>query len=86
MVTAMGKPQIAVRVPPALLAELDCHVERTGISKTDVVVTAIAQYLGCADEVPLNQRVAALELQVKELTALIQSGATPKKSASKSRL
>lgn len=81
----MGKPQIAVRVPPTLLAELDCHIERTGISKTDVVVAATAQHLGCADDVPLNQRVAALELQVKELTALVQSGATSKKSASKSQ-
>lgn len=81
----MGKPQIAVRVPPALLAELDCHIERTGISKTDVVVTAIAQYLGCANETPLSQRVAALELQIKELTDLVQSGATSKKGASKSR-
>lgn len=39
----MGKPQIAVQVPPSLLAELNQYVERTGTSKTDVVVSAIAQ-------------------------------------------
>ena len=38
----MAKSQIAVRVPPSLLAELNQYVERTGTSKTDVVVSAYA--------------------------------------------
>ena len=38
----MGKPQIAVRIPPFLLEKLNNYVERTGTSKTDVVVSAIA--------------------------------------------
>ncbi len=51
---AMGKPQITVRLSPSLLMELNHYVEKTGTSKTDVVVSAIAQYLGCADSVPLR--------------------------------
>ncbi len=65
----MGKPQITVRLSPSLLTELNQYVEKTGTSKTDVVVSAIAHYLGCADNVPLSQRVAELEAQMKELTA-----------------
>ncbi|MEA5581504.1 hypothetical protein VB620_09145 [Nodularia harveyana UHCC-0300] len=42
VISAMGKPQIAIRMPPSLLEELNSHVELTGTSKTDVVVSAIA--------------------------------------------
>ena len=57
----MSKPQIAIRLSPSLLQELNNYVELTGTSKTDVVVSAIAQYLGCADNVPLNQRMGDME-------------------------
>ena len=69
----MGKPQIAVRIPPPLLAELNQYVERIGTSKTDVIVSAIAAYLGCAETVPLSQRVAELETKVKELQVLLKA-------------
>lgn len=65
----MGKPQIAVRIPPPLLAELNQYVERVGTSKTDVIVSAIAAYLGCAETVPLSQRMAEVERKVAELEA-----------------
>ena len=63
----MGKPQIAIRLSPSLLQELNNYVELTGTSKTDVVVSAISQYLGCTDNVPLNQRMAELEKRLREL-------------------
>ncbi len=69
----MAKSQIAVRVPPSLLAELNQYVEKTGTSKTDVVVSAIAQYLGCAENVPLSQRLAEVERRVGELEAKVNS-------------
>ena len=65
----MSKPQIAIRMPPDLLAELNNYVEKVGTSKTDVVVSAIAQYLGCADSVPLSQRMAEVEKRVAQLEA-----------------
>ena len=65
----MTKPQITVRLSPSLLTELNQYVKQTGTSKTDVVVSAIAQYLGCAETVPLNQRVAELEVKVEQLQA-----------------
>ena len=68
----MGKPQIAIRLSPSLLQELNNYVELTGTSKTDVVVSAISKYLGCADNVPLNQRVDELEARMVELEALVK--------------
>ena len=65
----MGKPQITVRLSPSLLMELNHYIECTGTSKTDVVVSAIAQYLDCAEEVPLSQRMAELEKKVAKLEA-----------------
>ncbi len=69
----MGKPQIAVRIPPSLMEKLNSYVEKTGTSKTDVVVSAIAQYLGCAESVPLSQRLAEVERRVGELEARVNS-------------
>ena len=63
----MGKPQIAIRLSPSLLQELNNYVELTGTSKTDVVVSAISQYIGCADNMPLNQRMGELERRLREL-------------------
>ncbi len=68
----MKKPQISVRLSPSLLAELNHYVENSGTSKTDVVVSAIAQYIGCHESVRLSQRVAELELQMRELQALVK--------------
>ena len=65
----MGKPQITVRLSPSLLGSLDQYIERTGTFKTEVVVSAIAQYLNCTEEVPLSHRVAELERHMAELEA-----------------
>ncbi|MFM7476347.1 MAG: DNA-binding domain-containing protein, partial [Microcystis aeruginosa] len=69
----MGKPQIAVRIPPPLLAGLNQYIERVGTYKTDVIISAIAAYLGCAETVPLSQRVTELETKVKELQVLLKA-------------
>ncbi len=63
----MSKPQIAVRIPPSLLEKLDSYVERLGVSRTDVVVSAIATYLGSSSKIPLSQRVTELEAKVEQL-------------------
>lgn len=63
----MTKPQITVRISPPLLTELNQYVKQTGTSKTDVVVSALAQYLGNAEAAPMSQRVAELEKRVAAL-------------------
>ena len=65
----MSKSQIGVRIPDSLFNELNSYVEKTGTSKTEVVCSAIAEYLGCADSVPLSQRLAEVERRVAMLEA-----------------
>ncbi len=69
----MTKPQITVRISPSLLNSLNQYVEETGTSKTDVVISAIAQYLGCAESMPFSQRLAEVERRVTELEARVTS-------------
>ncbi len=69
----MGKPQIAIRIPPSLLEKLNNYVDRTGMSKTDVIVSAIAHYLGCGSDVPLSLRMAELERKMAQLEALVKA-------------
>lgn len=63
----MNKAQIAVRIPESLLKRLNDYVDRTGASKTDVVIGAIANYLGCEEDVSLHQKVDEMEKRLTEL-------------------
>lgn len=65
----MSKSQLGVRIPNTLLNKLNNYTQETGTSKTEVVITAIAEYLGCADSIPLSQRVADLERKMAVLEA-----------------
>ena len=69
----MGKPQITVRLSPSLMGELKQYIERTGTSKTDVVASALAQYLDCVEEMPLSQRMAEVENRLTELEDLVKA-------------
>ena len=71
----MNKPQITVRISPFLLDELNQYSKSTGSSKTDVVISAIAQYLGCVDQVSINQRITDLEKKMTELEFEVRSKA-----------
>jgi hypothetical protein len=63
----MSKSQLGVRIPNTLLNKLNSYTQETGTSKTEVVVSAIAEYLGYADSVPLSQRMRELEKRVAAL-------------------
>ena len=65
----MGKLQITAVFPLSLMEKLKNYVEHAFTSKSDLGVSAIAQYLGSAENVPLNQRVAELKRRVTELEA-----------------
>lgn len=68
MVT-MSKPHLTIRIPPTLLCELTQYVEKVGTSKTDVVITALSEYLRHSKTVPLSQRIAELEGRVTAIEA-----------------
>ncbi len=63
----MNTVQLGVRIPAHLNNQLTSYVAQAGISKTELVISALASYLGCAENVPLNERVARIEAR---LTAL----------------
>ncbi|MGB5593220.1 MAG: DNA-binding domain-containing protein [Crocosphaera sp.] len=65
----MSKSQLGLRIPTSLFNELNRYVEETGSSKTEVVCSAIAEYLGCAENIPLSQRMAEFERRLAALEA-----------------
>ncbi|PSB01634.1 DNA-binding domain-containing protein [Merismopedia glauca] len=73
----MSTSQIAIRIPPPRLQECDSlsetlrdrYIRRIGTSKTDVVVSAMANYLDGLESIPLTQRITELELKVQKLEA-----------------
>lgn len=68
----MLAPQLSVRLRPALNDQLNGYIERTGISKTEVVTNALAYYLGCAEDVSLIQRMTHLEVRMAALEAVVK--------------
>lgn len=68
----MAKPQIVVRLAPELLEKLNNYAQQIGASKTDVVVGALSKYLGCAEGLPLNQKMAELESRIATVEALVK--------------
>ena len=63
----MSKAQISIRMPYSMMNQLNNYAQQTGISKTEIIVRAITQYLGCTDNVPLSQRIAEIERRVTQL-------------------
>ena len=61
------KSQIAVRVPRSLFTKLKKYVQQTGISQTDVIVSALANHLDSVEDVPMTQRLLELEKRVSVL-------------------
>ena len=59
--------QVGVRVPPRLHEKLASHAKKADTSKSEIILCALAQYLGCAEDIPLPQRVAKIEKRLAVL-------------------
>ena len=70
---AMASPQFSVRIPPKLDERLKAYAAKNGTTKTEVMISALARYLGCESEVPLSQRVVELEERVAALEAVVKA-------------
>ncbi len=68
----MEATHISVRIPPSLNKQLLEYVKDNGLSKTEVMISALADYLNSQTEVPLPTRVSQLEIKVKEIENLIK--------------
>ncbi len=69
----MNTVQLGIRIPANLNEHLTTFTEQTGISKTEVVVSALASYLGCTEEISLTERMASLEAKMAQLEAMVKS-------------
>lgn len=69
----MSSNSIGIRLPHNLHKRLEKYIAETHATKTEVILNALAQYLGAAEEVPLLQRMEALEAQMLELRGLVKS-------------
>ncbi len=69
----MSNISIGIRIPTNLYKRLECYIAETHSTKTEVILNALAQYLDASEEVPLNQRVTALEAQILELKGLVKN-------------
>ncbi|WP_013320606.1 ribbon-helix-helix protein, CopG family [Gloeothece verrucosa] len=68
----MVKPQISIRLAPALLERLNRYIERTGRSKTEIIITALSGYLGANDGDDLGNRLTRLEENMADLLTTVK--------------
>jgi metal-responsive CopG/Arc/MetJ family transcriptional regulator len=68
----MSSVSVGVRIPSNLYEKLLAHASKVHASKSEVVITALANYLGCTEDVPLSARLADLEAKVEKLQTLVK--------------
>jgi len=67
----MSSVSVGVRIPSNLYERLLAHASKVHASRSEVVISALAHYLGCTEDVPLSERLADLEAKVEELQVLV---------------
>lgn len=68
----MSSVSVGVRIPSELYEKLISHIDKVHMSKSEVIISALASYLKVTEDVPLSQRVMNLEVEVEELKTLIK--------------
>ncbi len=63
--------QVGVKVPALIHDKLKEQATALSVSKSEVVLSALAQYQDSASDVPLAVRMAALEKRMAEVEALL---------------
>ncbi|MBW4457620.1 MAG: DNA-binding domain-containing protein [Nostoc indistinguendum CM1-VF10] len=67
----MNTVQLGIRIPKHLNQRLLDYAAQTGISKTEIVISALARYFGTTNDTPLAEKVTNLEKKVAMLEAAI---------------
>lgn len=68
----MSTVSVGVRIPSNLYDKLMAHVNKVDVSKSEVIISALAHYLESTEDIPLSERVASLEAKVEELQLLVK--------------
>lgn len=69
----MVSPQFSVRIPPKLDKRLKDYAAKNGTTKTEVMIAGLANYLRCASEISLTQRMVEIEQRIAALEDLIRT-------------
>ena len=69
----MNKIPLAVRIPEKLQERLDNYIGKTGATKTEVVINALAEYLDCAETIPLTERLAEFDKRLSLIEAQLKA-------------
>lgn len=69
----MISPQCSIRIPKELDARLIAYAKQNHVTKTKVMIDALAHYLSRTGNVPLIDRVAEIEQRVAVLEASIKN-------------
>jgi hypothetical protein len=82
----MAKPFIAARIPQKIEDKLNEHIQKIGLGKTEVIVKALAEYLGCSIDVPEEtqavDRLVAVEKKLVELQERVRALEKPTEKTS----
>jgi len=58
---------IGARIPPTLYDKLSEYVNRVDATKSEILIAALAQYLGATEDLPFSQRIMELEQRMAAL-------------------
>jgi hypothetical protein len=68
----MNTVELCIGIPFSLNQRLTAFMAQTAMSKTEVVVNALAAYMGCTDEISLTRRMASIEVKMVLLEELVK--------------
>lgn len=63
----MTTVHVGVRVPDSLYEKLSDHAQHSNLSRSEVILSALAQYLKSTEDVPLAARVNEIEKRLAEV-------------------
>ena len=67
----MPSQSVTARLPSILIEKLEAYIAESGLSKTDIVVAALSQYLGVSTDIPVTEKVAQMENRLARIEALL---------------
>lgn len=67
------RTQIHARLPQTLVSEVDANARLLGVDRTAVIQAAIAKYLDCPEQIPIQLRYAEIERRIYDLELIVRS-------------
>jgi len=68
----MSTPQFSVRIPSTLDKRVKQFAKENNVTKSKVMVDALNHYLGCMEEIPLNQQLSEIKQKINIIEELIK--------------